>query len=211
LPDEFLSVAEESGLILPIGDWVLNEACRQLKAWQDKYPSLQSVSVNVNISSKEFAQPNLPGKVEVVLQKSGLSPKNLRLEITEGVLINNYSRAIEVFNELRDKGIQLQIDDFGTGYSALGYLRRFPVDTIKIDKSFIDDIGKSRRGVGIVRAIVAMAHELGMETIAEGIETGEQLSELISLSCAFGQGFLLSKPLDRRSTERILADHNPEG
>ncbi len=206
LPEEFLSIAEESGLIIPIGDWVLNQACMELKAWQDKYPFLNNVSVNVNISSKEFSQPNLPGKVVSILQMSGLSPKNLKLEITEGVLISNYSRAREVFSELRDKGIQLQIDDFGTGYSALAYLRRFPINTIKIDKTFIDDIGKNQRGVGIIRAIVAMARELGMETVAEGIETGEQLSELKNLSCGFGQGFLLSKPLDWETTERVLTD-----
>jgi diguanylate cyclase (GGDEF)-like protein len=204
LPGDFLSVAEESGLILPIDKWVLNEACAQLKKWHENYPALQNVSVNVNVSNRQFSQPNFIERVVHTLQTYGLKPEALKLEITENVLISNYTAANEVFTKLRDLGIQLEIDDFGSGYSALGYLQHFPISAIKIDKSFVDEIGKSRRGLELIRAIVSMARELGMEAIAEGIETDEQLEELRNLSCNLGQGFLLSRPLDKDLAEKIL-------
>jgi len=205
LPGEFLSIAEESGLILPIGKWVLNEACAQLKRWHEKYPCLRNVSVNVNISNRQFSKPNFTQEVVEALQTNGLNAESLKLEITESVLISNYAAANEVFTQLRDSGVQLQIDDFGSGYSALGYLQHFPISAIKIDKSFIDEMGKGRRGTELIRAIVSMTRELGMETIAEGIETDEQLNELKGLLCNFGQGFLLSKPLDEEGAEKVLA------
>lgn len=204
LPDEFLPVAEESGLILPIGDWVLNEACTQLKAWQVQNADLQNISVNVNISNKQFSQPDLIEKVDKALQESSLKATSLKLEISEGVLINNYARANEIFEQLLEMGIQLQIDDFGTGYSALGYLQRFPISAIKIDKSFVNEMGKGQKGTGLIRAMVSMARELNMETIAEGIETGNQLDELKNLLCGYGQGFLLSKPMDQESVRKLL-------
>ena len=204
LPGEFLPVAEESGLILPMEKWILNEACRQLKEWHEKYPSMENVSVNVNVSNRQFAQQNFIDDVVSALQMHDLNARCLKLEITENVLISNYAAANEVFTKLQNLGVQLEIDDFGSGYSALGYLQHFPISAIKIDKSFISEIGKSRRGVELIRAIVSMARELGMEAIAEGIETEEQLHELRRLSCNLGQGFLLSKPLDKESAERIL-------
>jgi EAL domain-containing protein (putative c-di-GMP-specific phosphodiesterase class I) len=204
LPNEFLPIAEESGLILPIDQWVLNEACSQLKKWHEKYPSLQNMSVNVNVSNKQFAQPNFVDNVIKALQINNLTADALKLEITENVLISNYSAANKVFTKLRDFGIQLEIDDFGSGYSALAYLQHFPISAIKIDKSFVDEIGRSHRGIELIRAIISMARELGMDAIAEGIETAEQLNELIGLSCNLGQGFLLSRPLDKESAERIL-------
>ena len=208
LPAEFLSVAEESDLIEPIGDWVLQQACRQLKAWQNQYPHLARVTVNVNISNREFAQADLPEKVARALHQSGLSGDCLRLEITERGLIDNYPTASRTIAGLQNLGVKVEIDDFGTGYSALAYLQQFPINAIKIDKSFIDEMHKNRKGLGLVRAMVSMARELGMETIAEGIETGEQLSELKGLLCGFGQGFLLSEPLDADATERVLARTN---
>jgi diguanylate cyclase (GGDEF)-like protein len=210
LPGEFLPIAEESGLILPIEKWVLHEACAQLKQWHAKYPSLQNVSVNVNVSNRQFAQSDFVDGVVKGLTTTGLSAESLKLEITENVLISNYSAANEVFTKLQNLGVQLEIDDFGSGYSALGYLQHFPISAIKIDKSFVDEIGKSRRGVELIRAIVSMARELGMEAIAEGIETGEQLDQLKELSCNLGQGFLLSRPLDREATEKILEEHEGE-
>ena len=204
LPGDFLSIAEDSGLIVPIDKWVLEEACAQLKKWHENYPSLQNVSVNVNVSNRQFSQSDFIDRVMNTLQTHYLKPEALKLEITENVLISNYAAANEVFTKLRDLGVQLEIDDFGSGYSALGYLQHFPISAIKIDKSFVDEIGKSRRGIELVRAIVSMARELGMEAIAEGIETGEQLNELKNLSCDFGQGFLLSRPLDKESAEKIL-------
>lgn len=210
LPGEFLPVAEESGLILPIEKWVLDEACAQLRKWHESYPSLGHVSVNVNISNRLFSQPNFIESVMSTLRKQNLKPEALKLEITENVLISNYVAANEVFTKLRDLGVQLEIDDFGSGYSALGYLQHFPISAIKIDKSFVDEIGKSRRGLELIRAIVSMARELGMEAIAEGIETGEQLSELKNLSCHFGQGFLLSKPLDKESAGNVLKEYETQ-
>jgi len=206
-PGEFLPVAEESGLILPIEKWVLNEACKQLKEWHEKYPSMENVSVNVNVSNRQFAQQSFTDDVVSALQMHDLNARSLKLEITENVLISNYAAANEVFTKLQNLGVQLEIDDFGSGYSALGYLQHFPISAIKIDKSFISEIGKSRRGVELIRAIVSMARELGMEAIAEGIETDEQLQELRRLSCNLGQGFLLSRPLDKESAERILVEH----
>ena len=207
LPSDFLPVAEESGLILPIETWVLDEACAQLKKWHSSYPSTQHVSVNVNISNRQFAQPNFIDGVVHALRKHGLKAEALKLEITENVLISNYTAANEVFTKLRNLGVQLEIDDFGSGYSALGYLQHFPISAIKIDKSFVDEIGKSRRGIELIRAIVSMARELGMEAIAEGIETDEQLGELKNLDCDFGQGFLLSRPLDKASAEKVLESY----
>jgi len=207
LPGDFLSVAEESGLILPIDKWVLNEACAQLKKWHENYPSLQNVSVNVNISNRQFSQPDFIERVMNTLQMHNLKPEALKLEITENVLISNYAAANEVFTKLHNLGVQLEIDDFGSGYSAFGYLQHFPISAIKIDKSFVDEIGKSRRGIELIRAIVSMARELGMEAIAEGIETSEQLDELRNLSCNLGQGFLLSKPLDKEAAEKVLEEH----
>jgi diguanylate cyclase (GGDEF)-like protein len=205
LPAEFLTIAEESDLILPMGDWVLREACSQLKKWQEQYPPLAHLAVNVNISNREFAQPHLAGKVYRALELSGLQGSCLRLEITERVLVENYPTANASIAALNDMGVRVEIDDFGTGYSALAYLQQFPINAIKIDKSFITDMRRNRKGLGLVRAIVSMARELGMETIAEGIETREQLSELKGLLCGFGQGYLLSRPLDAATVEGILA------
>jgi len=210
LPGEFLPIAEESGLILPIEKWILNEACAQLKKWHEKYPSLQNVSVNVNVSNKLFSQLNFVEEVVKALQTNSLKAEALKLEITENVLIRNYAAANEVFTKLRNLGVQLEIDDFGSGYSALGYLQHFPISAIKIDKSFIDEIGKNPRGIELIRAIISMARELGMEAIAEGIETSEQLKQLKSLACNLGQGFFLSKPLDKASAEQMLEKYERE-
>ncbi len=205
LPAQFLPVAEEADLILPLGEWVLNQACRQLKAWQCYYPRLGNISVNINISNREFSQPDLTDKVARALEASGLKGASLRLEITERVLVENYPTANSVIRALNSMGVKVEIDDFGTGYSALAYLQQFPIDAIKIDKSFISDMRRNRKGLGLVRAIVSMARELGMETVAEGIETGEQLNELKGLLCGFGQGFLLSHPLDATAAEALLS------
>jgi EAL domain-containing protein (putative c-di-GMP-specific phosphodiesterase class I) len=206
LPNEFLPIAEASGLLLSIENWVLNEACAQLTKWHEKYPCFRHVSVNVNVSGRQFAQPHFVAELVEALQRNQLKPEFLKLEITEGVLISNYSAANNVFTKLRDLGVQLQIDDFGSGYSSLGYLQHFPISAVKIDKSFIDGMGKGRKGTELIRAIVSMTRELEMEATAEGIETDEQLSELKNLLCTFGQGFLLSKPLDKESAEKILAE-----
>ncbi len=205
LPVEFLPVAEESDLILPIGEWILHEACRQVSLWRKQYAHLANLTVSVNLSDREFAQPDLPEKVCAALETSGLPGSALKLEITERVLVENYPTANEGIAALNRMGVHVEIDDFGTGYSALSYLQQFPIDAIKIDKSFIGEMQRNRKGLGLVRAIVSMARELGMDTIAEGIETPDQLSELKGLLCGYGQGYLLSHPLDAESAGKVLA------
>ncbi|MFH1185420.1 MAG: EAL domain-containing protein [Chloroflexota bacterium] len=201
LPGEFLPAAEASGLILLIGDWVLHEACRQLRTWRDRFPYLRGVSVSVNLSDRQFSQPDLAEEVARALSASGLEGPALRLEITERVLVGNSPVASRIIKELQDLGVQLQIDDFGTGFSALSFLQQFPLDALKIDRAFISQMLTGRKSLGLVRAIISMAHDLGMHAIAEGIETGEQLKELKDLACGFGQGFLLSAPMDAASIE----------
>jgi diguanylate cyclase (GGDEF)-like protein len=205
LPAQFLPVAEESGLIIALGDWALREACRQLKVWHDRHRHLKDVTVSVNISNTEFSQPNLAQKVAAALRESGLKGAALRLEITERVMVGSQPTATRMIAELEKLGVELQIDDFGIGYSALAYLRKYPIHAIKIDGSFIHQMRGDHRNLGLVRAMVAMARELGMDAIAEGIETGEQLQELKGLSCGFGQGYGLSEPLDPASAEKLLA------
>lgn len=205
LPEEFLSIAEESGLILPISNWVLNETCSQLKQWHEQFPDMKNLTVNVNISSKQLLQPNFIERVATALDTHKLKAEYLKLEINEAALISNYARANEVFTELQNLGVQLQVDNFGKGHSVPGYLHQFPITTIKVDKSFIDGMGKGRGATDFIRAIVSMSRELGVEIIAEGIETGEQLEELKKLLFDFGQGYLFSKPLDVESAEKILS------
>ncbi len=196
LPAEFITVAEESGLILPIGEWVLREACSQTVRWQASYPSHIRLAINVNISSKQLADPCFLDQVLNILQETAIDPACLRLEITESVLIDNQTLVNEIFEKLTALGIQLEVDDFGTGYSALNYIQHFPIHTIKIDKSFVQEIGLAEKNFGLVQAIVVMAHELGMDTIAEGVETDAQLQFLKQMGCNFGQGYLISRPLD---------------
>jgi diguanylate cyclase (GGDEF)-like protein len=203
-PLEFIGIAEESGLILPIGKWVLYEACRQLKAWQDRIPNGRKLFINVNISGKQFAQPDFVEQIEQALIETDLSPFNLKLEITESVLIDNYATANAIFHKLANLGIQFEIDDFGTGYSSIGYLRHFPIHTIKIDKTFIRDMNAGTRGIDLIQAMISMANNLGMETIAEGVETEDQLQKLLGMKCNYGQGYYLSVPLDREEAESFI-------
>ena len=205
LPGEFLDIAEESGLIVPIGEWVLKQACMQLKTWQEEYPALQGLSVNVNISSKQFSHPRIEQQVVEALNASGLNASCLKLEITEKVLINNYSAARKVFSILQELGVEIQLDDFGTGYSSLGYLQHFQINALKVDRSFIHEMDKDHKSSELVRAIVAMAHALGISIIAEGIETDNELHELKGLFCDYGQGFLISRPMDLVSAGKVLA------
>jgi len=203
-PLDFISAAEDTGLIIPIGRWVLVEACAQLKRWQAEFPACQNLVINVNISGRQFAQPDFIDQVEQALLATQLSPSFLKLEITESVLIDNYSLANQVFEALARLGVQLEIDDFGTGYSSLSYLQHFTIHTIKIDKSFIRSMGQGGKGSELVRAIILMAQDLGMETIAEGVETETQLKELQGLACPYAQGYFFSKPLDEEAAELFL-------
>lgn len=206
LPGEFLSVAEESGLIMPMGEWVINEACSKLKVWQARYPEMENITMSVNVSGKSLAQPNFVETIENALLVHGIDGRSIILEITENVLITNYMKANEIFKRLKESGIQIQIDDFGSGYSSLSYLQNLPISALKIDQSFIAEMSKSQRGQELVSSMISMAQKLGIDCIAEGIETREQLQELDRMMCPHGQGFLLSRPLQEDSAEKIYAN-----
>lgn len=204
-PGEFIQLAEETGLIIPLGSWVLREACKQMYTWNVKYRPSANWKVSVNISSKQLELPNFVDEVKQILEETKLNPHNLKLEVTESSLVEDTEHTIAILNELKSLGIEFSLDDFGTGYSSLSYLHQFPFDTIKIDRSFVNSVGDSIDKLGIVRAIVTLARNLGMNTIAEGIETVNQLAQLKALKCEYGQGYYLSKPLDKEILENIIA------
>lgn len=206
MPAEFIPIAEETGIIVPIGEWVLEEGCRQIREWQMRFPERANLTISVNLSCKQFIQLDLAERVQNVLKKTGLDARNLRLEVTESHVMENSRIAIGIMNDLRALGVRLSIDDFGTGYSSLSYLQRLPIDYLKIDRSFINLINANHENSEIIKAIVMLAKNLGMDVIAEGIETEEQAERLINLECAFGQGYLYSKPADSKSAERILEE-----
>jgi diguanylate cyclase (GGDEF)-like protein len=201
-PSEFIPFAEETGLIVPLGKWVLQEACMQNRAWQKK--GIADLVVAVNISGVQFQQRDLVETVSEALEKSGLSPRYLELEITESVVMHNASEAIVMLEQLHRMGVGLSIDDFGTGYSSLSYLKRFPIQTLKIDQSFIQDVSVGSDDAAIVKAIVALAHGLRLRVVAEGVEREDQLEFLRALGNDEYQGYLYSKPLPAREVERRL-------
>jgi diguanylate cyclase (GGDEF)-like protein/PAS domain S-box-containing protein len=194
-PAQFIPIAEEMGLIIQLDLWILRQACRQMKTWQEQYPDAPPFSISVNLSSKQFRQPNLIREIVQILEATFLESNRLKLEITEGALIENPELAAITLAQLRELGVSLSLDDFGTGYSSLSYLHRFPVNTIKIDRDFISRIGNDQEGLEIVRTIVMLGQTLGMDVVAEGIETEQQLTLLQQLQCKCGQGYFFSKPL----------------
>ncbi|MEL7076899.1 MAG: EAL domain-containing protein [Cyanobacteria bacterium J06643_13] len=205
-PGDFIPVCEETGLIVPLGRWLLKEACKAARSWQLKYPEHPPIKMSVNLSGQQFREPELIEEIEAVLTETGLAGKFLKLEITESILIDNLETVTEIILKLRQKDIQFSIDDFGTGYSSLSYLHRFPVDTIKIDRSFVSQMQSSGENSAIVKAIVTLAHMLDMDVIAEGIETTTQLAQLKLLQCEYGQGFFFSKPLSQEHAEAFVAN-----
>ncbi|ACB51227.1 hypothetical protein cce_1877 [Crocosphaera subtropica ATCC 51142] len=194
-PQFFIPIAEETGYILAIDNWVLETACHQMKQWLTLGSNCQFSKVSINISSYQCLQKNLTQKIRKILSTTGLNPSNITLEITETALIQDPDSAIVILNQLKDLGIILSLDDFGTGYSSLSYLHYFPVDTLKIDRSFISNLSKNKEGLEIVKTIINLGRNLNMDIVAEGIETDEQLKLLKQLNCQYGQGYLFSKPL----------------
>jgi diguanylate cyclase (GGDEF)-like protein/PAS domain S-box-containing protein len=206
-PSEFIGMAEETGLIVPIGRWVLREACARMCAWTRRLPDAPRVSIGVNMSARQLAQPRLLDEMADVLGETGLDRAQLVLEITESVIMENAGWTTALLSDLRSLGIQLYIDDFGTGYSSLSYLSRFPIQGLKIDRSFVRGIGATghRENVEIVRTILLLAQNLNIDVIAEGIETEAQQQELLALKCRWGQGYVFAPPLEEEAAERLLA------
>jgi len=204
MPAGFISAAEDTGLILWIGNWILQEACRQISAWNLQFPCMPPFTMAVNISAKQFAQTDLVRQVSDILRDTGLAPNSLRLELTESVTMRDEERTTQILSELRKLGVRLCIDDFGTGYSSLSYLRRFALDILKIDRSFVSDMLINGESQEIVKTILSLGSNLGMKVIAEGVETAEQASQLKSLGCEFAQGYFFSKPLDPVAVARTL-------
>ena len=208
-PLEFIPVAEETGLIIPIGTWVLREACRQMQIWQQQSPRNPPLTISVNLSGKQFSQPDLIEQITDILQESGLAPQSLKLEITESALLEDPDTAASMLQQLQTLGIWLSVDDFGTGYSSLSYLHRLPINTLKIDRSFINSVDADVEKLELVRTIIVLAWNLGLDVVAEGIETSKQLSQLKALKCESGQGYLFSKPMDTEAATALITGKLP--
>lgn len=204
-PAEFIPVAEESGLIHDLGKFVLREACRRLKSLQTLYRSRPPLMMSVNLSGIQFQRPDLPTQIEMVLREFGLDPKDLKLEITESAIIEHAEHAGLMIDQFKSQNIRLSIDDFGTGYSSMANLRKFPIDTVKVDQTFVGRMNEDDDCLEIIRATITMAHNLGMDIIAEGVEKPEQVRMLKALGCEYGQGYFFSKPVDAEGTETLMA------
>ena len=204
-PSDFIPLAEDTGLIVPIGKWILNRACHQLVQWQWQSPANRQLFMSVNLSSKQVVQSELVKTISDILQETNLEARHLKLEITESAVMDNADMAARLLKRLKALGVQLSIDDFGTGYSSLGYLHRFPVNTLKIDRSFVGRIGDAAENIEIVRTIVSLAENMGMEVVAEGVETLSQLTQLRKLNCQYGQGYLFSRPVDADSVTQWIS------
>jgi diguanylate cyclase (GGDEF)-like protein/PAS domain S-box-containing protein len=210
-PAEFISIAEESDLILLLGRWVLREACLQAAEWQRRFAPDPPLTVSVNVSSRQLSNPHLVEDVEGVLKQAELKPECLELEMTESSIMGNAEQTLITLNRLKNMGVRLGIDDFGTGYSSLSYLQRLPFDTLKIDRSFVRELNAGKGSIDIVRAILELARSLKLEVIAEGVETGQQLFRLRNLGCTYFQGFLFSKPVDAAAAERLYTQTRDSG
>jgi diguanylate cyclase (GGDEF)-like protein/PAS domain S-box-containing protein len=205
-PLDFIPIAEDTGQIIAIGEWALNEACRQMHRWETAYPVAAPLFISVNLSCKQFNHPLLIEQVADVIKRTRISPRRLKLEITESAVMDNIDSATSMLRQLRDIGVQLAIDDFGTGYSSLSYLHKFPIDTLKIDRSFVTRMAENPENIEIVRTIIMLAQVLGMDVIAEGVETKEQLKILRDLKCEYGQGYYFSRPATAPDVEKIIIE-----
>jgi len=202
-PNVFIPLAEDNGMIIPIGAWVLKEACRQAASWSNK------LTVAINLSPVQFHYSDLPAQVLAILLETGLAPHRLELEITEGVLVNDFERAIGTLRRLKALGVSIAMDDFGTGYSSLRYLQAFPFDKIKVDKSFIDQLDENLQSQAIIRAVVGLAHGLALPVLAEGVETAGQLEFLKREGCDEVQGYLIGRPLPIDNYSEIVGIASP--
>jgi diguanylate cyclase (GGDEF)-like protein/PAS domain S-box-containing protein len=206
-PRAFVPIAEDTGLIVPIGQWLLEQACHQARRWQHRNPTIPPLTISVNLSARQFQHLSLVEDIERVLNDCGLPPCSLKLEITESAVMRDAEKAVMTLHALKRLGIQIAIDDFGTGYSSLSYLKQFPVDTLKIDQSFVDGIGSDAQDTAIVQSVVALAKTLNLDITAEGIETEAQRRHLQSLGCDSGQGYLFARPLSEEAIEQLLDQH----
>jgi diguanylate cyclase (GGDEF)-like protein/PAS domain S-box-containing protein len=208
-PVEFIPLAEETGMILPIGRWVLREACRQVKVWQERWPTPVPLKIAVNLSARQLQHPGIVDEVSAALAAAGLDPQSLVLEITETAIMERLDEAMMILTELRRLGVRLALDDFGTGYSSLSYLQRLPVNILKIDRSFVAGVAGSTEDSSLARGILTLGQTLGLETVAEGIETAEQLAVLRECGCQLGQGYFFARPLGPAAVDALLERHYP--
>ena len=204
-PATFVPVAEDTGLVVPLGRWVLREACRQAKEWESRGPNGEGFGISVNLSVREFAQPDLVRAVAQILEETGLKPQSLRIEITESAIIGQKHPAIETVEQLRALGVSIHLDDFGTGYSALSYLHRLPLDAVKVDRAFTSAIDSEERPLHVVKAIVSLAHAIGLEVVAEGVTNEKQLQLLRDMGCDLAQGFYFSRPCNSEEMVALLS------
>jgi PAS domain S-box-containing protein len=203
-PAQFIDVAAEIGIIIPMNRKLLRQACLQLRSWQSRFSYDPPLAISANVTAKEFAQPDLPGQIGAILQQTGLDPSAAEFEITENVAMADVERSAHMLAELKALGVRLSIDDFGTGFSSLARLQHFPVNTLKIDRSFISAVKHNRQTEEIVRSIITLAHNLGLKVVAAGIEDAEQMNLVRQMGCEFGQGFFFSKPIDAHEVELLL-------
>lgn len=206
-PSDFIPLAEETGLIDTLGKWVLRQACKQMLIWNTGRAENQQLEISVNLSSRQFSHLNLVSEIVENLQVAGLAASSLKLEITESALMGNAHRSVEMLNQLKELDIKICVDDFGTGYSSLSYLHTFPIDTLKIDKSFIHGMGRNRQNLEIVRTITMLARNLRLDVIAEGVEDSDQHTQLQALGCQFAQGYYFSEPIDADAATSLLLEN----
>jgi diguanylate cyclase (GGDEF)-like protein len=205
-PPAFVPIAEETGVILALGEWVIREACKRARAWRDRFPGRPALGITVNLSARQFSQRDLVERVQAILEETGLEPKALKLEITESAVMENAETAAVLLTRLKALGVKIYLDDFGTGYSSLSYLLRFPLDALKVDRSFVGRMDADGRSHQLVHTILALAQSMGVEVVAEGIETAGQLLGLRALGCTMGQGYLLAREMSAAEVDAMLEE-----